>query len=164
MLSHFARQPIKYRSFLVSIITITQIYEKIKNHLRNIQSGVMVLSPLHQTSSKPSWSFRRFWGHHHCHSVPPRRRQTSAAAQPPRRGHSLPPRAEASYLGPGGVKSYGARFTRSVLCKNKQDDMTAMSQDRGAMKSAGKGPICDITQMAGNSSIILFFFQCDASC
>ena len=100
----------------------------------------------------------RFWGHDHCHSVPPRRRQTSAAAQPPRRGHSLPPRAEASYLGPGGVKIYGARFTRSVLCKNKQDDMTAMSQDRGAMKSAGKGPICDITQMAGNSSIILFFF------
>ena len=77
----------------------------------------------------------RFWGHHHCHSVPPRRRRTSAAARPPRRGHSLPPRAEASCLGPGGVKIYG-----------------------GAMKSAGKGPICDITQMAGNSSIILFFF------
>ena len=41
----------------------------------------------------------RFWGHHHCHSVPPRRRRTSAAARPPRRGRSLPPRAAASCLG-----------------------------------------------------------------
>ena len=102
LLSHFARQPIKYRSFLVSIITITQIYEKIKNHLRNIQSGVMVLSPLHQTSSKPSWSFRRFWGHHHCHSVPPRRRRTSAAARPPRCGRSLLPGAVKFCLGHQG--------------------------------------------------------------